>query len=111
MSNQDSRVQEVIQRESQDFGVSRQLPIYQSHKKVWALKIAEVLSPAGENEESDGTLIIVPADEGYAPFRVDREYVRKHSPVAGGYYVVYSDGYKSWSPAQAFEEGYMRVSA
>lgn len=26
-----------------------------------------------------------------------------------GYYVVYTDGYVSWSPAKAFEEGYTKV--
>ena len=33
----------------------------------------------------------------------------KHDPQAGGYYVVYADGYQSFSPAQAFEEGYTRI--
>ena len=27
----------------------------------------------------------------------------------GGYYVRYADGFESWSPAAAFEEGYSRV--
>ena len=27
----------------------------------------------------------------------------------GGYYVVYTGGYKSWSPAEAFEDGYTKV--
>lgn len=34
------------------------------------------------------------------------EYVAKHKPEVGGYYVVYEDGYKSFSPAGAFESGY-----
>lgn len=38
------------------------------------------------------------------------EYMQKHQPRAGGYFVVYKDGYESWSPAEAFEEGYTRVS-
>lgn len=33
----------------------------------------------------------------------------KHKPVAGGYFVVYEDGYESFSPAKAFEEGYTRI--
>jgi hypothetical protein len=57
----------------------------------------------------DGGTTIVPADLGYVPFRVDAEYVRKHNPQAGGYYVVYQDGYKSFSPADAFEGGYTRI--
>lgn len=52
--------------------------------------------------------IITPEDEGFAPFAVGEEYMDKHNPQVGGYYVVYADGYKSWSPAQAFEEGYTR---
>ena len=54
-------------------------------------------------------VIITPEDAGYAPFSVDAAYVRKHQPKVGGYYVAYKDGYKSFSPAEAFEEGYSRV--
>lgn len=85
------------------------MPQYRSHKKVWALKIAEIHDPSLPGNETDGSRIIVPADNGYAPFLVDHEYVTKHKPQVGGYYVVYADGYKSWSPAQAFEEGYTRI--
>lgn len=78
----------------------REMPQYQSHKKVWALKIKRVeLRPANGH-------IIHPEDEGYAPFEVSDEYIQKHNPQAGGYYVVYKDGYQSWSPAEAFESGY-----
>lgn len=97
-------------------GVSRKLPQYDCHKQVWALKIAEVvfdsdLARADGNRETDGTATITPVEEGYAPFKVDANYVRKHlsgssEPIVGGYYVVYKDGYKSFSPAKAFEEGY-----
>jgi len=40
---------------------------------------------------------------------VDGQYLRQHRPEVGGYYVVYKDGYKSYSPAKAFEEGYTRL--
>lgn len=73
----------------------RQMPVYQSHKRVWALKI---------NRVNGNT--ITPDDDGYAAFDVDDAYISKHQPQAGGYYVVYEDGYKSFSPAQPFEEGY-----
>jgi hypothetical protein len=105
----DARVKEVIEREKSDSQTARQLPAYRSHKTVWALKIAEVLDPTEPQNETDGTRIIVPVDDGYAPFRVSRDYVRKHNPQAGGYWVQYADGYQSWSPAQAFDEGYTRV--
>jgi hypothetical protein len=94
--------------------ISREMPKYRCHKEVWALKIEKVEPscgnrPAGPNECTDGGFIITPADDGYAPFKVDREYGLKHRPEAGGYYVVYKDGYKSFSPAEAFEDGYSAI--
>lgn len=83
----------------------REMPRYQSHKKVWALKIKE-LKPRSPD---DGTLRCTPEESGYADFILDAAYVIKHNPSVGGYYVVYEDGYSSWSPAKAFEEGYTRV--
>lgn len=32
-------------------------------------------------------------------------------PNLGDYIVIYDDGYKSWSPAKAFEDGYTRVAS
>jgi cytochrome oxidase assembly protein ShyY1 len=91
----------------------REMPKYQSHKKVWALKIAKIdrdIDAAKEQErETDGSAIITPADEGYGAFTVDGQYMHKHNPQVGGYYVVYQDGYKSFSPAEAFEDGYTRI--
>ena len=87
--------------------VQRELPRYKCHKEVWALKIKSIVCDGeGENRETDGSAIITPEEEGYAPFKVDHNYTRKHKPVAGGYYVVYKGGYKSFSPAEAFEDGY-----
>ena len=96
-------------------GASAEMPHYQSHKQVWALKIAAIDYDADRarvdgNRETDGSAYITPADPRYATFKVDMTYVRKHQPKVGGYYVVYKDGYKSFSPAEAFEEGYTRIS-
>ena len=92
---------------------SREMPRYKCHKEVWALKIANCERDSEkaheENRETDGSAIITPHDDGYAPFRVDYEYMRKHNPQVGGYYVVYQGGYKSFSPAEAFEAGYTRL--
>ena len=88
---------------------STPMPQYQCHKKVWALKIADVIDPTKDGNESDGSRILMISDSGFSPIRVDRHYVQKHKPENGGYYVVYEDGYKSFSPAQAFEEGYTRL--
>lgn len=89
----------------------RQMPMYQCHKKVYALKIATIELDATvasrEGRETDGGAALTPTEEGYAPFKVDRDYVWRHKPQVGGYYVVYMpDGYISWSPAKAFEDGY-----
>lgn len=77
------------------------MPRYKCHKEVWALKIQSI-GPQGE----DGVAMLQPADAGYAAFPVSQEYQQKHKPEVGGYYVVYDDGYKSYSPAKAFEDGY-----
>ena len=89
---------------------SREMPKYRSHKIVWALKIKEISEYFEDenNPESYGALIY-PEEKGYAAFRVDKEYLEKHKPKAGGYYVVYEDGYKSFSPAEPFEKGYSKI--
>lgn len=91
-------------------GAYRDMPKYQSHKKVHAFKIKEIkIDGEGENRETDGSAMITPEEEGFAPFRVEHGYMNKHKPEVGGYYVQYEDGYKSFSPAEAFEAGYTKI--
>ena len=94
-----------------DANDDKQMPKYNCNKQVWALKIEKIKRHNEGNPfaESDGSAIITPNDSGYAPFEVNHEYMRKHKPEVGGYYVVYKDGYKSFSPAKPFEEGYSLV--
>jgi hypothetical protein len=88
-------------------GASIQMPQYVCHKTVGALKIAGIERDHGnEHHDNEGSAIITPENPLYAPFRVDEKYMLKHQPEVGGYYVVYEDGYKSFSPAKAFEDGY-----
>ncbi len=90
--------------------VTQEMPKYKSHKIVWALKIKSIVRDGeGENRESDGSAIITPEDDGYGPFRVEHEYLRKHTPQVGGYFVAYKGGYRSFSPADVFEEGYTLI--
>ena len=89
--------------------LSREMPKYKSHKIVWALKVIGVTDPSKPNEETDGSRVLTFVDGDYENIRVDRAYVQKHDPQPGGYYVLYKDGYKSFSPAEAFEEGYSKV--
>src|SRR3990167_10214609 len=89
-----------------------QLPQYESDKVVGALKMRAVLIKAGLGPGEDkGEYVLTFDDPGYeaAAYVVSADYVRKHNPQAGGYYVVYEDGYQSWSPAEAFEGGYIRI--
>ncbi len=75
---------------------------YRCHKEVWAVKIFAI-----GLELTGGT--ITPEDIGVDSFRVSQEYLTKHRPEPGGYFVVYADGYQSFSPAKAFEEGYSKI--
>lgn len=85
----------------------REMPKYKCHKEVWALKIRMVK----QQDPHDGSAFLEIEGDGYAPILVDKEYMDKHKPEAGGYYVVYKDGYKSFSPALAFDDGYSRCDA
>lgn len=79
--------------------LDRQMPQYQSHKKVWALQILSV-------EEN----IIHFMNSIYAPREVDPKIFSRYIPVSGDYFVVYEDGYESISPKKVFEEGYALIS-
>ena len=87
-----------------------EMPKYKCHKEIWALQIKSIEydrdQAIDENRDTDGSAMITPAEDGYAPFRVDHNYVRKHEPYVGGFYVVYKDGYKSFSPEDAIRDGY-----
>jgi hypothetical protein len=71
------------------------MPKYRCHKEVRALKIKAIkMDGEGEDRELDGSAIITPEDESYAPFKVSAGYMHKHDPRVGGYYVRYDDGYE-----------------
>lgn len=56
-----------------------------------------------------GPATITPKEDGFKPFEVSAEFVAKHQPKAGGYFVVYEDGYQSFSPAKPFLTGYEKI--
>ncbi len=89
-----------------------EMPKYECHKKVHALQIARVRT------DEDGNRFLVPRDESYAEIPIRNTWYSKHAWSLGdggpidlcdGYYVVYADGYTSWSPRKVFEEGYTRL--
>ena len=86
-----------------DLVVATEMPRYQCHKQIWALKIAQIDPVSGKG------WMITPEEEGYAPFFVSDAYRTKHNPQVGGFFVVYEDGYQSYSPAEALEKGYFKV--
>lgn len=108
-----------------------QLPQWTSHKTVEGFKIANIIAqPRGtaagnvlEPEEvkvprSDGrvdimfsamfTEYVLTDETGEFSAVVSDGYMEKHGPYLDGYYVRYSDGYESFSPPDAFEDGYVQ---
>ena len=85
---------------------SVQMPTYKCHKEVWALKIKEAV------ENPNGSVDLFFELGQYAPVNIlSPDSVRFPKNVEDlGYYVVYEDGYQSWSPTKAFESGYTRIS-
>ena len=84
---------------------SRSMPAYRSHKIVHALKISAL------EVHEDKSATIAPAEEGFAAFQTRAGWASRFAgdEADRGYYVVYGDGFTSWSPTKAFEEGYARV--
>jgi hypothetical protein len=76
----------------------RDYPDYISHKEVSAAKIESIDWP------ENGTMVLH-LDGFEEPFTSEPSE-GKPKPEVGWYLIVYSDGYTSFSPAKAFEEGY-----
>jgi len=81
------------------------LPVYQCHKIVHGFKIRKI------DFLATGDAVLRPEEAAIEHLNVlvTKQYLEKHKPQAGGYYVLYDDGYESWSPAKAFEAGYALV--
>lgn len=79
--------------------VQRSMPRYKSSKIIAALEIKAV----------DGHHLSF-VEAGFADIEAPAEMFLRYTPVPGDRYMVYPDGYKSFSPKKAFEEGYERIS-
>lgn len=81
------------------------MQIYQCHKQVHAAQIVHI----------DHTRLLLDGgldDDGNAvvkPVMVSLDFIEKHKPASGDYFVQYEDGYQSISPASAFEGGYTAI--
>ncbi len=87
-----------------------ELPKWTSHKVVQAARVT------GVSEGHLPDILFVWHLAGGFQVEVDEDLARRvptkvgeHGPI-GGYFVLYQDGYRSWSPADAFDEGYTRVT-
>lgn len=82
------------------------MPAYVSHKKVWALKIEKV----HVDEQGHGVALVFENRQfGLRAFTAD-QLKNRPNPEAGMYMVQYEDGYISFSPGKAFEDGYTLLS-
>lgn len=68
---------------------------YITHKVVHAVRIQFIMDCPGDSAD----LLLVGGDK----ITVPRDWVQQRGALPGGYYIVYADGYTSWSPAEAFE--------
>lgn len=85
-------------------GVAMEMPKWKCHKVVHALKIVQV---DNSNPQPDEVLLFF--EPPYQPRKMPSHWIGKHQPKNGGYFVVYDDGYESFSPRDAFESGYTRL--
>ncbi len=81
----------------------QELPRYRCHKVVEAFRIGMIGTTPITGEVVTTHLV---HEDGKMGAYVSQAYMDKHKPQLGGYYVRYSDGYESWSTAEAFEGGY-----
>lgn len=79
------------------------LPVYNCHKTVQAVLILSVSYDVNHIEAK-----LIPEDIRIPPIIVGSVFINKHKPSGIGYFVIYNDGYTSWSPVEAFESGYTR---
>jgi len=83
------------------------LPKWHSHKVVQAAKIVRV-------DESVPCLVIRVDGQERGLLPRTSEFWKRREPFRGlkapdhGYYVLYEDGFESWSPTKAFEGGYAK---
>lgn len=80
---------------------AHEMPRYRSHKEVRALEIAKV-DRVGVDFQISFVL-------DHAPITVQPTFFARGTAQPSDFYVVYADGYASWSPRKAFLDGYSLV--
>lgn len=83
------------------------IPRWTCHKEVNASKILAIeQAPADQEKRHVSGDWCLTLECGLVACVGHDDYIVRHNPQVGGYYVRYEDGYLSYSPAKAFEEGY-----
>lgn len=83
-----------------------ELPQWKCHKIVRAARILDMVMHGNSVPLPGGATLHL---DGGAKVATDAAWVQRCDPAVGGYYVVYEDGYTSFSPSKAFEDGYTRL--
>jgi len=85
------------------------MPRYTAHAEVSALKIGQVIvhDPPPGMPVAGGFLFF--DDSSFGHIEVDVDFLKKHNPQPGGYYVVLANGARTFMPAAAFEEAYTKI--
>ena len=86
--------------------INTHLPKWKCHKEVWAVKIF------GLEMNADGSANIAPVGDDLSEFTTGANWNERFTlreDMDFGYYVQYADGYESWSPSSAFENGYTLI--
>ncbi len=89
--------------------MSQQLPQYESHETVGALRIVQIMKLSNDltlRIDPPKGWLIIPAERGFDAFEVDEKYMEKHQPQIGGYFIQYEGGSRSYAPADFFSKGY-----
>lgn len=85
---------------------------YRCHKVVQAAKINEIVSVRDLQDRQQAERPYVSVTDFWLDLgegcgvSVSSQWVHEKRAKSGGYYVIYDDGYESFSPAKAFEDGY-----
>lgn len=87
-------------------GLPKGMPQYRCHKTVAALRITGIRESAGDAE---GLVYLDVEPAVHGPVLTSLDWLDEKNVAVGGYLVSYEDGYRSYSPAAAFEAGYTLI--
>lgn len=89
-----------------------ELPEYKSHKIIRSAKIVAINPEMfdGQNTQIHPGALEVLVDSITYCITPSSTFWNRCAPIIGGYYVVYEDGFDSYSPEKAFMNGYTRIN-